>query len=186
MLSRLLGRSREASIAPAVYDGIVAASRAPGLYADLGVPDTVSGRFEMVVLHVFLVVHRLRDGGSPENALGQLVFDTFCNEMDRSLRELGVGDLGVPKRMRQVGQAFYGRTQAYAEAIAGNDKAGLAAALARNIFKTPGDATAAGALARYALASARHLATVAPASLASGTLPFPDPASFAATAGAVA
>src|SRR4030081_3217785 len=123
MLSRLLGRSREARIAPAVYDRIVAASRVPGLYADLGVPDTVSGRFEMMVLHVFLVLRRLHDGGAPENALGQSVFDTFCSEMDPSLRELGVGDLGVPKRMRQVGQAFYGRTQAYSESIAENDEA---------------------------------------------------------------
>jgi cytochrome b pre-mRNA-processing protein 3 len=187
MLSRLLGRSRQASIAAAFYDKIVTSARAPGLYAHLGVPDSVSGRFEMVVLHLFLVLHRLRDGGAPENAVGQVVFDTFCSEMDRSLRELGVGDLGVPKRMRQVGEAFYGRTQAYAEAIERNDETGLAAALARNVLKKPDDPGVGRPLARYALASALRLAAVPPAALVSGPLPYPDPVAFAVSpAGAAA
>src|SRR5215475_12061705 len=114
MLGRLFGGRRNTSdMATALYGAIVAAARAPGLYGSLGVPDTISGRFEMLVLHAFLVFNRLQAGGPAEHAASQAAFDLFCTDMDRSLRELGIGDLGVPKRMRQVGEAFYGRTRAY-------------------------------------------------------------------------
>jgi cytochrome b pre-mRNA-processing protein 3 len=181
MLSRLLGRGRSAPIAPALYEAIIDQARAPALFSDLGVPDTVSGRFEMVVLHLFLVVHRLRQGGEQANAAGQGAFDLFCTDMDRSLRELGVGDLGVPKRMRRVGEAFYGRTQAYADCIARADGQGLALALARNVFKDASDDQMALPLARYAQAVAASLDAVPPEALIAGPIAFPDPGRFAAT-----
>lgn len=174
-------------MATALYGGIVAQSRSPALYARLGVPDTVSGRFEMIVLHAFLVLQRLQAGGAVEQSTGQAAFDLFCVDMDRSLRELGVGDIGVPKRMRQVGQAFYGRTRAYAECIAIGDETGLAAALHRNVLKGASEDAAAIPLARYTLAAAGALETIAPQALLREPLPFPDPTAFAVVdAGAAA
>ena len=151
MLSRLFGRGQDqGGMATALYGAIVAQARSPDLYARLGVPDTVSGRFEMVILHAFLVFDRLQAGTAAQQAVGQGAFDLFCTDMDRSLRELGVGDLGVPRRMRQVGEAFYGRTRAYAECIARGDDTALAAALRRNVLKgTAGDEAAMAALTRY-------------------------------------
>jgi cytochrome b pre-mRNA-processing protein 3 len=178
MLSRLFGRKPpEARIAATLYGAIVAQAREPALYARLGVPDTVSGRFEMLVLHVFLVVRRLRDGGSEGDAIGQAVFDTFCTDMDRSLRELGIGDLGVPRRMRQMGEAFYGRARAYGEAVDAGDEAALAASLCRNVLKNRGDRQAAIPLARYTLAAATDLGRVPSLSLIDG-LSFPLPERF--------
>jgi cytochrome b pre-mRNA-processing protein 3 len=178
MLSRLFGRKPpEARIAATLYGAIVAQAREPALYARLGVPDTVSGRFEMLVLHVFLVIRRLRDGGATGAALGQAIFDAFCTDMDRSLREFGVGDLGVPKRMRQMGEAFYGRTRAYGEAVDAGDAIALAASMGRNILKDRGNPQAAMPLARYALAAASDLGRVPSLSLVD-RLPFPVPERF--------
>ncbi len=182
MLGGLFGRNRAARIGPAVYGAIVTESRNPALYKALAVPDTVSGRFEMVVLHLFLVLHRLRDGGPEEAAVGQSMFDFFCTQMDRSLREMGVGDLGVAKRMRQVGEAFYGRTQVYHGCVERHDEAGLADALARNVFKDPGKRDVALPLARYALGAADRFANTPPPALVSENLSFPDPAAFASAA----
>lgn len=186
MLGRLFGGNRDqVRIATALYGAIVATARAPALYRTLGVPDTVSGRFEMVVLHAFLVFHRLGSGGKAEHEASQAAFDLFCTDMDRSLRELGIGDLGVPKRMRKVGEAFYGRTRAYDDCIARTDEAGLAVVLRRNVLKGAGDDDATLPLARYVIASAAGLATVEPAILLQGPLPFPDPAGFAGIAAGV-
>jgi cytochrome b pre-mRNA-processing protein 3 len=178
VFSRLFGRPAAARIAPAIYGAIVTQARMPALYAALGAPDTVSGRFEMVVLHLFLVLRRLAQGGGPEKGAGQEVFDLFCADMDQSLRELGVGDLGVPKRMREMGKAFYGRSRAYADAIEQRDALVLAAALARNALKTNSRAYSTLPLARYVLAAAAMLDTVAPPALISEPIPFPDPGRF--------
>ncbi|HZP19996.1 MAG TPA: ubiquinol-cytochrome C chaperone family protein [Bauldia sp.] len=137
-------------IAHALYGAIVAQARQPALYADFGVPDTVEGRFEMVVLHLALLLRRLRGEGEAGRAAGQHLFDLFCADMDRSLRAMGVGDLGVPKRMKKMGEAFYGRAAAYDAAIDAGDRQALADAFARNVFA----GTAAGGaapMAEYAL-----------------------------------
>src|SRR5665213_3599039 len=138
MFDRLLRRPRpEADIAARLYGAIVAQARQPVFYDRLGVADTVTGRFEMVVLHLGLVIDRLqRDEG--ERALAQAVFDLFCTDMDRSLRELGFGDLGVPHRMKKMTEAFYGRARAYREAVASGDRAALVAAVERNVFSGAG------------------------------------------------
>src|SRR4029079_1330843 len=125
------GSSRSDRAAVALYAALVAQARAPGLYAVLGVPDTVTGRFEMVVLHSILIIDRLKRSGVAGKELGQEVFDAFCRDMDQSLRELGFGDQSVPKRMKQLGESFYGRAEAYGRAL--GDHAGLAAALGRNV-----------------------------------------------------
>jgi cytochrome b pre-mRNA-processing protein 3 len=176
----MFGRFRQSrgakAIAPALYGAIVAQARSPALYADLGVPDSVEGRFEMIILHAALVLRRLRDGNEQAQEVGQEVFDLFCTDMDRSLRELGVGDLIVPKRMRKMAEAFYGRSAAYGAALAAGELA-LSEALARNVF-TNGMETAPR-LAAYVAAVAGRLAAVSPAAILAESLALPAPADFA-------
>jgi cytochrome b pre-mRNA-processing protein 3 len=118
------------STAEALYNVIVAAARQPDFYVELGVPDTVDGRFDLIVAHVYLVVGRLKTE-APQ--LSQELTDFFFVDMDRSLREMGVGDLGVAKRVRQMAEAFYGRVQAYDSGFAQGDVA-LVDAVQRNIY----------------------------------------------------
>lgn len=115
----------------AIYGMIVAQARQPAFYAALNVPDTVNGRFDMLVLHLWPVLRRLKAVGAADLAQG--LFDRFCTDMDGNLREMGVGDLTVPKRMQAFGEAFYGRTAAYDAALAAGDEA-LAAAINRNVL----------------------------------------------------
>src|ERR1700687_4060447 len=124
-----------------LYGTIVAQARAAPFYRIYGVPDTVNGRFEMVVLHTVLVLRRLESEPVSGRRLGQALFDRFCRDMDGSLREMGIGDLAVPAKMRKIGEAFYGRQAAYGAALAAPDPEPLIAALKRNLF---GAHTAAG------------------------------------------
>ena len=111
---------------------IVTQAREPLFYRDLGVPDTVNGRFDLLVLHLWMVLRRLKpiEGGA---GLSQALFDRFCDDMDANLREMGVGDLTVPKRMQAFGEAFYGRAAAYDLALAAGEEP-LAQALCKNIL----------------------------------------------------
>jgi len=132
-----------------LYGAIVAQARSIALYSAYGVPDTVEGRFDLIVLHIVLVLARLDRKGSPARGIGQKLFDVFCGDLDANLREMGVGDLAVPKRMRQFGEAFYGRQGAYLSALAARDDRELENALARNIFDGV-NRDGVGRLARYA------------------------------------
>jgi cytochrome b pre-mRNA-processing protein 3 len=128
-----------------IYGAIVAQARLPEFYRDLAVPDSVDGRFDMVVLHMWLV---LRTWRAPDHAeRSQALIDRFCSDMDHNLRELGVGDLTVPKRMLKFGEALYGRARAYDDALEAGGEA-LAKALDRNIYNGR-NAAAATRLARY-------------------------------------
>jgi cytochrome b pre-mRNA-processing protein 3 len=165
-----------------LYGMIVAQARATPFYRSYGVPDTVNGRFEMVVLHAVLVLHRLESEPAPLRGLGQALFDRFCGDMDGSLREMGVGDLAVPARMRKVGEAFYGRMAAYTAALAAPDLAPLVAALARNVFEAQtGTELGASRLAAYVRAVAGQLADQDGESLGRAELNFPDPEAIAVT-----
>jgi cytochrome b pre-mRNA-processing protein 3 len=137
-----------------LYQRIAAASRAPFLYVDLGVPDTVEGRFEAVTLHVTLVLRRLRQLAGPADQVAQDLVDCFFRHLDASLRELAVGDLAVPKRMQALGEAFGGRSRAYDEALNEPDGDRLAKALARNVL---GTAEPAHGLASYVRESEAEL-----------------------------
>ncbi|HXW28201.1 MAG TPA: ubiquinol-cytochrome C chaperone family protein, partial [Xanthobacteraceae bacterium] len=132
--------------------------------------------FDMIVLHLALVLRRLRREPARVKALGQGVFDLFCTDMDHSLREMGVGDLAVPKQMRRLGEAFYGRALAYDHALDAHSGDLLAPALARNVFPAAG-ATPAGAvrLAGYVRATEACLNGQLGAAIAAGVLRFPDP-----------
>ena len=154
----------------AIYGMIVAQARQPAFYAGLHVPDTVDGRFDMVLLHLWMVLRMLRQDPAGEEP-AQHLFDRFCTDMDDNLREMGVGDLTVPKRMQKFGEAFYGRSAAYDAALnAGH--AELAAAFNRNIFN---EANAAGAerLATYVGEALAQLNTVDQAAFARGEWQFP-------------
>ncbi len=133
---RFLQRRREAAdAARALYERAVAQARRPGFYTALGVPDSLDGRYDMVALHVFLLLYRLKREGAAAARLAQCLFDVMFHDMDESLRELGVGDLGVGRRVKAMAKALYGRLAAYEAGLAGDDRA-LAAALARNLFGT--------------------------------------------------
>ena len=101
-----------------LYGMIVAQARLPCFYRDYAVADTVNGRFDLIVLHLALVLDRLAQDPALQS-LGQGIFDRFCQDMDHNLREMGIGDLKVPKEMRRMGEAFYGRSQAYRAALGG-------------------------------------------------------------------
>src|SRR3990172_4805977 len=108
MIFRLFRHTpRDDSIA-ALYGTIVAQARAPAFYRNYGVPDTINGRFEMITLHTILLLDRLEGEPDAIRGLGQELFDAFCRDMDANLREMGVGDLAVPRKMRGIGEAFYG------------------------------------------------------------------------------
>lgn len=169
MFGRLFRRDSEADgIATALYGAIVAQARNPALYTDFGVADTVTGRFEMVTMHVILVLDRIEGLGEAVRPLGQRIFDLYVLDMDRSLRELGIGDLGVPKRMKKMAQAFFGRHESYREALAAGHASRLTEAIARNVYPA-GNAAAARGLAAYVLASRS-----APLSVTAGTVAFAD------------
>jgi cytochrome b pre-mRNA-processing protein 3 len=159
-----------------LYGTIVAQARAAPFYRNYGVPDTVNGRFELVVLHTVLVLRRLESEPAPVRRLGQGLFDRFCRDMDGSLREMGVGDLAVPAKMRKIGEAFYGRQAAYGAALGATDLALLTAALERNVFGAePGTALGAGRLATYVRAAAALLADQDGQAVGRAELSFPDP-----------
>jgi cytochrome b pre-mRNA-processing protein 3 len=170
-----------------LYGAIVAQARSPVFYTHYGVSDSVEGRFELIVLHLVLVLRRLgadqpasRRGPSlgPGSAVGQRLFDVFCRDLDDNLREMGVGDLAVPRRMRQFGEAFYGRQAAYAAALGAADPKELEKALARNILGEgdAGDRTAP--LARYMRAAAAQLDAQPEDALIAGRAAFPSPETF--------
>jgi cytochrome b pre-mRNA-processing protein 3 len=168
-------RQRRATI-DRLYGAIVAQARLPAFYADVGVPDTVSGRFDMMVLHVYLVYRRLASE-SGTRAAGQALFDHFCADMDGTLRERGVGDLAVPRKMRAIGEAFYGRARVYDTALASADDGHLAAALEKNVFGRASDAGGEGQrLAAYVRRAEATLMRLDPAAIAEGALDFPQPA----------
>ena len=156
---------------------IVAQARLPCFYRDYAVADTVNGRFDLIVLHLTLLLDRLsRDAAL--KALGQGVFDLFCQDMDHNLREMGVGYIKVPKEMKHMGEAFYGRSQAYKAALAAPGEQALVEAVARNIYgvSPPEAAALAPRLAAYMRLAVRDLAAQDTASLSAGKLHFPDPA----------
>ncbi len=121
--------------ARALYERVVAQARQPGFYRDCGVPDSVDGRFELIALHIFLVLRRLKADTGDGGELGQALIDVMFQDMDQSLRELGAGDLGVGPRVKRMAQGLFGRIAAYEDGLCG-PPANLEAALRRNLYGT--------------------------------------------------
>lgn len=156
----------------ALYGAAVAAARAPWFYEALGVPDTLDGRFDLIALHAFLLVRRLQDERDPGPALGQAVFDAMFSDMEQNLREIGVSDLSVGRRVRAMWDAFHGRAKAYAAALAAADRPALEAALERNVWRGAAPAGAGARLAGVVLAQSVHLAAAPLAAFVAGTVRF--------------
>jgi len=173
MIFPLFRRNRRPDTISVLYGMIVAQARRPEFYAGYGVADTVNGRLELLLMHVALVVGRLMREEAGQ-AAGQALFDLFCSDMDDNLREMGIGDLSVPKHMKRVGEAFYGRAQAYRDALAHESDEALVEAVTRNVYA--GEATdAAVRLAAYIRRTAADLERQSIAEIAAGTVSFPDP-----------
>jgi cytochrome b pre-mRNA-processing protein 3 len=162
--------------AASLYAAAVAQARAPGFYTALGVPDSLDGRFELIVLHIHLLCRRLGRAGAEGAALAQALFDTMFRDMDRNLREMGVSDPSLPRRIRAMVQAYYGRAKAYDAALAAAGEAGdkaLAAALARNVYDRAADAPPPGVARLAAYVRAAAAALDAQAGLLRGEAAFP-------------
>lgn len=164
MLQNLFRSRRRDATAEELYALAVAQARRPEFYARMGVEDRIDSRFELYTLHVLLLVMRLRDEGGAGADTAQTLFDTYVSALDHTLRELGVGDLSISKKMRRLGESLYGRMTSYEAPLRSGDREALAAALARNVFEREG-AEAAGVLADYALASRAKLADQSAADL---------------------
>jgi len=179
MISRLFRRSKQEATIDALYGMIVAQARSPAFYRDYGVPDTVTGRLEMIVLHLVLVLRRMKgQGGGEGPPAGQALFDRFCRDIDDNFREMGVGDLAVPKKMRRMAEGFYGRAQAYETALEG--AAGmLESAVARNVFAIPEPDGGARRLATYIREVAVRLERWDAGAVSPTGLAFPDPQAVA-------
>lgn len=166
-------RGRHERVGFLLYGAAVAAARDPFLYATLGVPDTLDGRFDLVGLHACLLIRRLRHAAEPGPLLAQAVFDAMFADMDINLRELGVGDMTIGKRVRAMWEAFHGRAAVYEAAMDQPDNAQLAEAIARNVWRNePPPASSADALARLVRTQDAYLAGQPLASLQRGEVGF--------------
>ena len=165
------GKNKTDEVARALYGAAVAAARRPGFYTRLGLPDTAEGRLEAVMLHVYLILRRLKG----ESDTTQALFDVFFEDMDQSLREMGVGDLGVPHRIKAMAEAFMGRIQAYDEGLAASPDDVLKGALMRNFYRTATPENAQiGGLGAYVRGADRALAALPTAEILKGRLDFPE------------
>jgi cytochrome b pre-mRNA-processing protein 3 len=173
LLGLKIRRSRHRDQADALYAKVVEAARRPAFYSQLGVPDTVDGRFDMISLHAFLVLRGLR--AEPAAPFAQSFFDAMFEDMDRNLREMGAGDLGVGRRVKLMAKAFYGRIAAYDHGLASDD-ATLGAALRRNLYRKsePSDRQIA-ALCGYVRRAAEAVGRSDPDRLMSGDVAFGPP-----------
>jgi cytochrome b pre-mRNA-processing protein 3 len=171
----LIGKNKHHAAEHAAYFRLVAQAREAVFYASHGVPDSLDGRFEMIALHLFLVLHRLkREAGTEEFRQG--LFDLMFQDMDRGLREMGTGDLGVGRQVKLMAQAFYGRIAAYEPGVDG-DPAALEEGLRRNLFGTvKPDPADLAFMASYIRRQVRLLATQRTADIVAGILSF-EPAS---------
>jgi cytochrome b pre-mRNA-processing protein 3 len=154
----------------ALYHALVAQARQPALYTELRVPDSRDGRLELIYLHAILLMRRLRTEGPAGQELAQDLFDLLFRDVDRHLREWGVGDLSVGKHVKALAQSFFGRATALDGPLTGGDRDAIANILRRNVYAeaTEPDAAAVAGLADYLLAQDRWLSTQGPADLLRG------------------
>lgn len=168
-------RRQEREVAEHLYRAVAQASRRPILYTEFGVPDTVEGRLESLLLHLFPVIDRLRSGQDADPEFSRLVAEAFVSDMDATLREMGVGDLSVARKIKAIFGAFGGRLTAYAATK--NDCEALAVAIRRNVFDDSPPAGADSRMARYLQEVIAAIGEVPVAALKRGAPLFPDPQS---------
>lgn len=172
-LSRLFQTRPAALAGRRLYVSAAAQARSPSFYAVMGAPDTVEGRFELYSLHVALLLRRLKGQGPQAAETAQGLFDAYVQALDDALREMGVGDLSVGKKMRKLGEAFYGRVRNYDEAFAAlPDRAPLAAIIRRTVLMAEAGPEAAP-LVDYAVAAMARLEAEPLDTLLQGDAPWP-------------
>ncbi len=171
MFSWLQRRSANRRLVDRLYGEIMAAARDPSLYADYAMADTVEGRFEALTLLATLVLRQLNAMAAPAPDMAQDLADVVFSHLDATLRERGVGDVTVPKRMKTFAEAFLGRAAAYDQALRAGGSA-LAETLARNVYAGPCDPSR---LARYVEATSAALAKTPFETFVNGPVPFPKP-----------
>jgi cytochrome b pre-mRNA-processing protein 3 len=173
ILAQWRARRANRTLIDQLHGKIVAASRRPPLYIDLGVPDTFEGRFEMVTLYAGLVIRRLTQLPGIGVELAQELTDSVFRHFEVALREIGISDVGVPKRLKRMGEAFYGRSKAYGEGLDEPESERLAKALARNVYGDVDSAPMAPDLARHVRATANALDRTPIEVFARGEVQFP-------------
>jgi cytochrome b pre-mRNA-processing protein 3 len=176
VIFKLFRRDGRRTTVAALYERVATSSRHPDLYVKLGVPDTVEGRFEALSLHMVVALRALRHLPEPADEVAKDLTDALFRDLDASLREMGVGDTAVPKRMKKLAEAFYGRAQAYDRPLSEGNVRVLAAALGRNVN---GSDAPAPALARYTLEADRTLRAADLESILDRGFAFPEPSGFA-------
>ena len=175
MIRSLFGKKANAAHVMAVYNVIVAQSRQQIFYAVWDVPDTLNGRFDMISLHLCVLFRRLKTGDESNRIFSQALFDLFFLEMDRTLREMGAGDMAIPKRIQQMGELFYGMLEKLTTALDEDDSDAVTATISRNIYdgKHP---NALGHLANYVLNLDADLNSLDARAISAGKLEMRAPA----------
>ena len=158
-----------------LYSSVVAQARQPYFYTDLAVPDTPDGRYDMIMIHAFLLLHRLKRDLPNTKEISQALFDIMFEDMDKSLREMGAGDVGIGRRIKEMAKAFYGRIAAYDEGLNRDDDS-LDIALQRNVYRQSSVKNEqVSALGSYIRREAVNLSDQPTEALLSGRLSFADP-----------
>ncbi len=157
-----------------VYLSAAEHARSPYFYTDFQAPDTVDGRFEVLTLHLYAVLARLKNQGGAANNFAQKVFDLFFQNMDDSLREMGIGDMSIGRKIRGLAEAFYGRVGAYEECLSAKDENALVAAISRNIYEEK-EKPEAARFAAYLRKLCNALETQQVSEIMDGRIEFPDP-----------
>jgi len=173
MLQSLRTRAKFQRKAGEIYGAIVTQARRPEFYSKIGIPDTPAGRYEMVVLHLFLVLERLSREAPPARALSQALIEAFVADMDDSLREMGTGDMAVAKKVRRAAAGFYERAGDYKAALATVQPGELERTLARHVLVADGAEGRAGPLAAYVRRAAQALVDQDGARMMAGEVAFP-------------
>jgi cytochrome b pre-mRNA-processing protein 3 len=172
-------RAARRDAAEKIYDAIVAQSRNPVFYVRCGVPDTLSGRFDMLVIHMFIVMQNLKLGGKEGELLGREIVEAFVKEMDSMVRDLGVMDLQVPQEVRKIASLFYGQLIVYTDAVEKKNRQALAEAVWKSFHSGDESANvAANELADYILRGIRNISEMPLNMLLQGNLMFPEVAAL--------
>ncbi|PCI04520.1 MAG: ubiquinol-cytochrome C chaperone [Hyphomicrobiales bacterium] len=158
MLSRIFDRNKNTPTVPhQLYGTVVAQARLPVFFTDYQFPDTVMGRFDVLILHVFLLCHRLGlEGQAKADNLSQEVFDCFVENLETALRELGIGDSSVPKKKKKLVRSFYGVVEDFNESLKSRDLALLADAINKRFYDN-GNTEISAQLAKYCCAASDQL-----------------------------
>ncbi len=175
MFALLKRQNRKAKAADKLYQAIMACTRQPDFYTYYGVPDTLDGRFDLLCLHGFLVMDRLLEGGREGQVLSQALFDRMFRDMDQILREIGIGDLSLPRHVKRMMTGFHGRATTYRDALAVDDEKTLVQALLKNLYGSAEHKPSAeilSAMACYMRGMTAHLAAQDLATLAAGKVDF--------------